>query len=122
MPTARARFRISIKDHHTGEGLKVELVDVLGGLRGSSEPYRIGRLTENGERYRWIVDPDRCASAKGSSTGKNGSTIPSSVPAFLLSTFPLPKSARRAGLNYFVVQLRRRHIGAVAYKGSFLSS
>ena len=30
MPTARARFRISIKDHHTGEGLKVELVDAPG--------------------------------------------------------------------------------------------
>ena len=27
MPTSRARFRISIKDHHTGDGLKVELVD-----------------------------------------------------------------------------------------------
>ena len=27
MPTPRARFRISIKDHQTGEGLKVELVD-----------------------------------------------------------------------------------------------
>ena len=30
MPTARARFRISIKDHLTGEGLKVELVDAPG--------------------------------------------------------------------------------------------
>jgi len=30
MPTARARFRISIKDHHTGEELKVELVDAPG--------------------------------------------------------------------------------------------
>lgn len=30
MPTPRARFRISIKDHQTGEGLKVELVDAPG--------------------------------------------------------------------------------------------
>ncbi len=30
MPTPRARFRISIKDHHTGEALKVELVDSPG--------------------------------------------------------------------------------------------
>jgi len=30
LPTARARFRISIKDHHTGDGLKVELVDAPG--------------------------------------------------------------------------------------------
>ena len=30
MPTARARFRISITDHHTGAGLEVELVDAPG--------------------------------------------------------------------------------------------
>ena len=27
MPTSPARFRISIKDQHTGNGLKVELID-----------------------------------------------------------------------------------------------
>ena len=30
MPTSPARFRISIKDQHTGNGLKVELIDAPG--------------------------------------------------------------------------------------------
>jgi hypothetical protein len=30
MPTSPARFRISIKDQHTGTGLKVELIDAPG--------------------------------------------------------------------------------------------
>ena len=30
LTSSRARFRISIKDHHTCDGLKVELVDAPG--------------------------------------------------------------------------------------------
>ena len=36
------------------------------------------------------IGAHRCASAKGSSAGKNGSTISSAIPAFLISTFPPP--------------------------------
>ena len=120
MPTARARFRISIKDHHTGEELKVELVDAPGlwgerryAIRVNGKPatkVKVATLSEVFHRLRrWTVARGACCDrtvekgngpVRSEGHGRFGEpSLPATAGIFDAGLCPTDRRVARVGLK-----------------------